>query len=471
MPSPIADFNALPNELILNIIKHTNDIPTTAESDVEREYSSDVEYEYLFEEFLVDANHRPPNVNNHLLNLSMVNHKLRSLVAPFLFRNLILRNTVESGTAIGLIARSGLTKHVRRLGFVGTSIVPIYDPKTRGTRELRDVELPATVQQVLSNLDCFPALEGVDIWLALKQDSESGLSDYDGGVFRFFVDNDIWPVLLDDVFLALTRNQPKAIKGLNLYNFIPILTRGHRRAEWHAFLGELSSFGMQLCADWDYVHNNWQFTDEVIDNLWKPLRNFIHLSIASGPQTILGPDDGRSIRSLLDLAHAPLPNLTLMAFDYIFVDDDLLKTLLAHTDTLRSVRMDHVFVPRFSRDSVGDYTHTTWAEFFTYLNDPLNPFSSLTDFEVLCTGDWNGIGMHTGRRQRAQDEERQRMLEQGTPELRYCLQNYHPWGYISEFDISEHEDPDCIMDPRKDRLAYDLFMEKVKSNRTKLGIV
>jgi hypothetical protein len=432
----MADFNALPNELMLNIIEHTNGIPTTAESNIECEYSSDVACEYLFEESLVDANHRPPNVNNHLLNLSMVNHKLRSLVAPFLFRNLILRNTVESGTSIGLIAKSGLKKHVRRLGFVGTCIVPINDPYSPSSRELGDDELPATVQQVLSNLDCFPALEGVDIWLALKQDSESGLSEYDGGDFSFFVDNDIWPVLLDDVFLALTRNQPKAIKGLNLYNFIPILTRGLRRAEWHAFLGELSSFGMQLCADWDYVHNNWQFTDEVIDNLWKPLRNITHLSIASGPHTILGPDD---VRPLLDLSHAPLPNLTSMAFDYILVDDDLLKTLLAHTDTLRSVRMAHVFVPRFSRDSVGGYTHTTWAEFFTYLNDPLNPFSSLTDFEVLCTGDWNGVRMHKGRRQRAKDEERQRMLEQGTPELRYCLQHWHPWGYFTEFDRSEHE--------------------------------
>ena len=465
MPSPTADFDALPNELILHIIEHTNDIPMTAESDDDY-----IGYEHSFEEFLVDADHRPPNVNIHLLNLSMVNHKLRNLATPFLFRNLILHNTVESGTSIGLIAKSGLTKHVRRLGFVGTCIVPIYDPKTRGSRKLGDVELLATVQQVLSNLDCFPALEGVDIWLVLKQDSKSGLGEYDGGVFRFFFENDTWPVLLDDVFLALTRSPPEAIKGLNLYNFVPILTRGHRHAEWRALLGELSSFGMQLCPDWDYFHNNWVLTEDVKDILWKPLRNITHLSIASGPQTILGPDE-RTIRPLLDLAHAPLPHLTSLAFDYIFIEDDLLKTLLAHTDTLRSVRMDHVFVPRYSKDSVGDYTHTTWAEFFTCLDDPSNPFSSLTDFEVLCTGDWNGIGMHTGRRQRAKDEERRRMLKEGTPELRYCLQNYHPWGFISEFDVKKHEDPDCIMDPRKDRLAYDRFMEQVKSNRARLGIM
>lgn len=462
----MADFDALPNKLILHIIEHTNDIPTAAQSDVEY-----IRYEDSFEEFLVDANHRPPTVNIHLLNLSMVNRKLRSLVTPFLFRNLILHNTVKSGTSIGLIAKSGLTKHVRRLGFVGTCIVPIYDPKTRGSRELRDVQLPATVQQVLSNLDCFPALEGVDIWLVLKQDSKSGLGEYDGGVFHFFVENDTWPVLLDDVFLALTRSPPKAIKGLNLYNFVPILTRGHRHAEWRALLGELSSFGMQLCPDWDYFHNNWVLMEDVKDILWKPLRNITHLSIASGPQAILGPDDERSKHPLLHLAHAPLPNLTSLAFDYVFVHDDLLQTLLAHADTLRSVRMDHVFVPRFSKDSEWNYTHTTWAEFFTYLNDPSNPFSSLTDFEVLCTGDWNVIGMHTGRLQRAKDEERRRLLKEGTPELRYCLHNYHPWGYISEFDVKEHEDLNCIMDPRKDRLAYDCFMEKVKSNRERLGIM
>jgi hypothetical protein len=464
MLSPTANFAALSNELIINIIEHIIDIPTTAESN----------YEDSFEEFLVDANHRVPNVNAGLLNLSMVNRKLRSLVAPFLFRNLILRNTVESGTSIALIARSGLTKLVRRLSFVGTSIASIYDPKSRGKRTLRDVELPATAEQVLSNLDCFPALEGVDIWFVLKHDfefcSKVRVEEYPHGYFELFFNNHMWPLLLDDVFLALTCNQPKSVKELKLYNFLPIISQGFCRPEWHTFLGELSSFSIQVCADWDYTRHNWQFTEGVLDNLWKPLRNITHLSIAAGPQRLLGLDDGTTSSPLLDLAYAPLPNLTSIVFDYIFVDDDLPKTLLAHTDTLRSVRLDHVFVPRLSRDTGGNYTHTTWDEFFTELNDPSDPFSSLTDFEVLCTGDWNCIGMHTSRQQRVKDEGRQRMMKKGTPELRYCLINNHPWGYITKFDTKEHEDPACIIDPRKDRLAYDRFMETVKSNRARLGI-
>ena len=118
-----------------------------------------------------------------------------------------------------------------------------------------------------------------------------------------------------------------------------------------------------------------------------------------------------------------------------------------------------------------EYTSSHEALSDSSVSSLIKFIKSLTDFEVLCTGDWNVIGMHTGRLQRAKDEERRRLLKEGTPELRYCLHNYHPWGYISEFDVKEHEDLNCIMDPRKDRLAYDCFMEKVKSNRERLGIM
>ena len=455
----MADFNALSNELRILIIEHINDLPTTAESDDECSVS----------ECPVDPNYRLPKVNTSLLHLSRVNHNLHTLVEPYLFRNVILRNSVESGDSVGLIATSDRAKYVRRLGFVGTSVIPSYPPEYRRTYELRDVELPATVRQILSNLDCFPALEGVDVWFALKQDSESGLREYEGGYFSFYdvfkYENPRKPFLLDDVFLALAYNQPKVVKELKVYNFIPDFHQGLCHHESHAFLGQLSSFGMQLCADWQEVRKYGEYTEEAVDLLWGRLHNMTHLSIAAGPQGgLLGS------KPLLYLADAPLPNLTSIAFDYIWVGDDLLNTLLEHTGTLRSVRLDHVFVPRLSRTCAGDYIHTTWAEFFGKLDNPSSSFSSLIDFEVLCTGDWNGLAMETGKQQRARDKERQRLLGEGTPELRYCLENNLPSGWYTEFDIKEQEDPGCVIDASEDRLAYDRFMETVKSNRARLGI-
>ena len=110
----MADFNALSNELRILIIEHINDLPTTAESDDECSVS----------ECPVDPNYRLPKVNTSLLHLSRVNHNLHTLVEPYLFRNVILRNSVESGDSVGLIATSDRAKYVRRLGFVGTSVIP-----------------------------------------------------------------------------------------------------------------------------------------------------------------------------------------------------------------------------------------------------------------------------------------------------------------------------------------------------------
>jgi hypothetical protein len=453
----MADFNALSNELRILIIEHVNDASTMTESEDENP---------------IDGNYGLPKVNSGLLHLSRVNHNLRSLVVPYLFRTVILRNSVESGDSVGLIATSDRAKYVGRLRFVGTSVVPIYDPKYSGRRELRDVELPANVRHILSKLDCFPALEGVDVWFALRQDSESGLREYEGGHFEFYIENDFWDrdFLLDDVFLDLGKNKSNVVKELKIHNFIPDLNMFIVLDDMHPLLDELSSFSMQLCADWGFIEDYPQATEEAIRDLWDPLRNITHLSIASGPQELLGLDIMDSDANLmLDLGYARLPNLTSIAFDYIWVDNDLMNTLVAHADTLHSVRLDHAFMARFSRSSVGNYIHKTWDSFFLELNHPSHSFPSLTEFEVLCSGDWIETGVITGKQQRAKDRERQRLLEEGTPELRYCLVN-DSGGYCTDFDIKEYEDPDIVIDPGEDRLSYNRFMERVKSNRERLGI-
>lgn len=350
--------------------------------------------------------------------------------------------------------------------------------------------LPASVERVLANLQYFPALEEVGVWFLLKYDSEYGVREYRGDYREFCSMHNTRPTLLDGVYLALARNPPGKVKALGIRNLLPLASPVWQSAEWHAFLGGLNAFTVQF-----YVTDDGWYCADIADEgygdfmqqsdryFWNHLHNTTHLAVAAAPQAFLGQDFAHIERVLLPLSAAVMPKLEALCFDYIFMGGAVVEALRAHAATLRSVRMRHVFVA--CSNSVDDMeeegAQMTWAKAFDTLCEAPTPFPQLTDFQVLCTGDWPGMDEELVEEQRAADAERERLLAAHTPELRYGLIDFKYGGVDTEFDVEEHfievgmrqEVPDSAQLGRQgdvDRVAYERFMDIVRGNRERLGV-
>ncbi|KAF3004233.1 hypothetical protein E8E13_007341 [Curvularia kusanoi] len=468
----MASFGALSNELKLIIIEAIESTWTASRLDDTSRWTTE---------------HHFPIANTDLLRLSKVNHNLRNLVAPYIFRNIILRNTTRNGTSVALIASSRYAKYVKRVLFVGTNIQPRFHPDASDPLKFHGIHLPEIVEQTLSELDHFPSLEGVDIWFRLQSHADFGSEEWADDYYDFFLKDMTRPVLLDHVYLALTRNRPGTVRDLVLQNLVPVPSPTFERAEWHSFLGGLSSFGLQLYASdggWYPVFDHWDSRPESLleagIHFWRYLCNITHLSVSVGPQAVLGCNKDFTEPMLLNLGSAMLPNLKSVSFDFVFVGSIMLEFLLKHAATLCSVHMDHSFVTQSDAPGVMPGSQMTWSKVFTALTDAPTPFSNLTKFEVLCTGDWETAEEYEIE-QRARIEKDEQILGAGTPELRYCLIDYASGEVTTAFDPDEEladestgQDHTDLAQPRPqrnaDKLAYNRFMDTVKGNRERLGI-
>jgi hypothetical protein len=105
---------------------------------------------------------RLPKANTNMLSLSCVNRLLRSIVAPFLFRTVILRNTKTSGQSLQTLANGPYASLVKRIEYLGVTYFPVTDGGHGLSIYPPNMEdFPVEAEDVLANLHRFKNLETV----------------------------------------------------------------------------------------------------------------------------------------------------------------------------------------------------------------------------------------------------------------------------------------------------------------------
>lgn len=430
-----------------------------------------------------------PKVNAALLHLSCVNRSFRSFAAPYLFRTLILRNTIKSGNSVDLIACSKYADLVKKLEFVGTSTLTYDGANGPAPRhgDWTNVALLQSVEHVLSNLSTFPKLEAFSVEFTVQADDSLGSEDD-------FPDNYVeirntHSAFMDAVYTALARNPAHKITSLCLPNlrapspYSPWVSWESKA--WQTLLNGLTTIELGLNAEdrgWGVAIPG--YCNELLPLLkslcWDHLCSVTHLSFSPSPQGILGLDFAPMDPTPLSFATDDFPRLEVLSLDYVFMSTAFGDFMRHHAHTLREVKMQHVFVARYSLEGNGDQLklQTTWARVFNTLTAPDVQFSNLVCFVIECTGP-------------AEDEQDaelgQRIAELGESpkELRYALLNHVSGEVMTGFDVEQQRKAIYTTYGRHkrllraaeegvqadlDQIAYKSFMQIVKGNRARLGL-
>lgn len=158
----------------------------------------------------------------NLINWSCVSKYFRSLLAPLVFRTIILRNKAESATSVETIAaRSEYVHYVKELQFVGWAPgdAKRHDAAFRDTRNI----LPWQVRELLADLKRFPNLRSLSVEFDYDFDDceeweEEGVNTIGEGEdmeeIRQGERNQAWRNLMVKVWKAVSQNQAGVIEKL-----------------------------------------------------------------------------------------------------------------------------------------------------------------------------------------------------------------------------------------------------------------
>lgn len=472
----MANLHTLPTELKLLIIQHIKCTVNTTE----------IAPAELHIPFTV---HLSSGAILDLASLSRVGRSLRNLVAPHLFHSLVLRNTVKSGESVALIAKSDHARHVKSLELITASArvwEVEYDQPNYPCDEMQGMGLPENVEQVLSNLNCFPNLERLVIDLRLKEQCMwRSIGDY-VDYFDFEIDEvfEGWRPMVDRIYRAVVRNTHSKLKTLTLRNIRPYDCAAWQDPAWHTFLRCITTFKLQF---YDRADNKWNiarspyhtFLPHLAQTLWPYLCNVTHLTLSASSTEFTGADF--VFEEGAPLCLPKFPKLQTLELDYIFMGNAVLDILMKHAQTLQRVRMQHIFVARTTHENVYDdlEPQMTWAIAFATLSESTVPWPRLVGLEILCTGDGKSTVM---RAQEVRDTERMRKYGDGEPELRYTITDWEDAG-VRPFDVEEQrgvvrdlDNGNVVIREKEDgvqadldRLAYEGFMRIVWGNRQRLG--
>jgi hypothetical protein len=362
----MASLLSLPAELKLGIVKHLEATSTS---------------------FILT----PPQ---NLVSLSQVCKVFRTLSLPLLLKSITLQNEERSGSSVLAILNSAYAEHVRNVHYTGIVDMP-ENLHWKGI-EPSPEDFPVSMEQVLSRLTKLPNLKQVTVQFFCGRMADENGNNYwnsydDFELLETEADEDVlesekisaFRSLMEQSYRALSRNPASSIEHLELKNVVARKCSAWHLADFHALLQGLSSFTISLSggdngAGWQIntVIGYLEFVSELHVYFFRHLSNLKHFSFAAtsdGPPGIEG-----AMRSIaLLLLGQQMPQLQSLSLEYVFISEDLSAFIVAHSDTLESIRLDHCY-SGWKRESA-----TCWGDFFSSIAS--KNMKSLRTFNIAAS--------------------------------------------------------------------------------------
>jgi len=333
-----------------------------------------------------------------LLNLSQVNRHFRTIVVPYLFKNIAFHNSAKSGASVQCIAESTMASHVQTLHYQPdiTKMLPYDDPVGQDTygeeRRLTAVakpdQLPHVVVDVLKNLATFKNLERLTVVFFIEYWLFRNLLDCKVFGQPLHVENhedddnedahgasaeklEAWRVLMNRSYIAIAQNAAGAVKHLELQNVVPKRVSAWLDPTWHAFLGSLETFTISLCqgADSGEYHISTyeahpRFARNLANYFFEHLQNVTRFEFKTNFGSALGCG-GQFPHAQFPLHRQHMPRLKHIELHYIFVSEQLHNALCTR-NTLETVHLvDCLALGTVLEDPEDEETvgGITWADF------------------------------------------------------------------------------------------------------------
>lgn len=336
-----------------------------------------------------------PVADNDIVNLSLTCKALRAVVAPTLFKRIVLRNREESGKSVQCIVNGLYAECVRQVHYQPIIAMPQTEEfRSEDERiEPSETDFPAITEEILTGLHCFPKLDKLivefkwdegDDYDAYTSGHDYFDDDIDENELRELEKKEAWRALMVHSYAALSRNGNN-VKSLELRNVVPLELSIWKTPEFIKFLAGLDKFwfgirgGESACWRINTLDGYGELMGRLDALFFEHLTNVTCFRFAA---TEDGPPGLEGFRHCpLPLHICRMPQLRNLEIEYCFISKQLAYFICAHSFNLERVYLANCF----SGMNCGLADNPiSWADFLEFLLSVEYP--KLEEFSIAPVG-------------------------------------------------------------------------------------
>lgn len=299
-----------------------------------------------------------------LMNWSCTSRYFRNLLAPYIFRNIKLRNDEKSGASVAALLKGPHGDLVKGIYFLGNVPDPysndnneddeplperfhkVFDEAEEEEEESVTMALPPVVENLLSDLDRFSNLQFLSIGFTYPCDSPFD-EYYDAeGITKNETPEAAHALkaLIRTTYETLVRNKVPQLRALEIRKLLWTFTEPYESPTFHEFLGHVKHFSLSVRggdngAGWcvntcdGYLACVTLFDEFFFDHL----TSATSMTLQASDQGPIGLEGMRHARLALNKQQMPL--LKSLHLEYIFICQELADFIASHADTLERLTL------------------------------------------------------------------------------------------------------------------------------------
>ena len=428
-----------------------------------------------------------------LMNWSCTSRYFRNLLAPYIFRNIKLRNDEKSGASVDALLKSSHGDLVKEIYFLGNIPDP-YDnnehdePLPEGFHRISNeaeeeeeesvtITLPPVVDNILSDLKQFSNLESLSIGFTHPYDNPfdeyydaEGIGDNEepetGRAFK---------ALITTAYETLLRNKGAQLRALEIRKLVWTFTEPYESQTFHDFLGHVKHFSLSVKggenrAGWcvntcdGYLECVARFDELFFDHLVSATSLNLQATY-SGPIGLEGMRHGR-----LALKGQQMPLLKSLRLEYIFVCQELADFVASHADTLERLTLHECSI---CANDLQENEPFYWSHFFDALHRAdlkqlsyleIQPSNASLTFDEATDRKYNRVPTEHAEPDNVQQIRQVISTDQKWREFAYATLDDKYGVFFQD------EETQAAFERGEDQVAFDRLMATINANAAK-GVV
>lgn len=308
-----------------------------------------------------------------LMNWSCTSRYFRNLLAPYIFKDIKLRNDEKSGASVAALLNGPHGDLVKGLYFLGNVpdryLNPFCDEVEEEEEESVIITLPPVVDSILSDLAQFPNIQSLSIGFTYPYDSPfdeyyniEGIGDK-GEAAR------VLQALATTTYETLMRDKVPQLRAVEIRKFFWTNSEPYESQTFHELLSHVKQFSISVrggddgtgwCINTydDYLECVARFDEMFFDHL----ASVTSMTLQAPEQGPIGLEGMRHAR--LALKKQQMPLLKSLRLEYIFICQELADFIASHANTLERLTLQDC---NSSVNGIHENDPFYWSHFFDAL--------------------------------------------------------------------------------------------------------
>ena len=434
----------------------------------------------------------------NLMNWSCTSRYFRNLLAPYIFRNIKLRNDEKSGASVAALLKSPYGDLVNQIYFLGSIPPGMADPDdnnkddeplSEGFHKASDeaeeeeeesvtITLPPVVDNLLADLDQFRNLESLSIGFTYPYDSSfDEYYDAEG-----IIENEhpeaarAFKALVTTTYETLLRGKIPQLKAVEIRKFVWTFTEPYESQTFHDFLSHVKHFSLSVRggdngAGWcvstcdGYLECVARFDELFFDHL----ASATSMTLQASDQGPIGLEGMRHARLALKTQQMPL--LKSLRLEFIFICQELADFIASHADTLERLTLHDC---NSSVNGLQENESFYWSHFFDALHGAdlkqlshleIRPYNAPLTFDEAMDRNYNRVPKEHAEADNVQQIRQVISTDQKRRVFGYATMD-DKYGACDE----DEEENQAAFERGEDQVAFDRLMGHVNANAAK-GVV